>query len=179
MQQVPVIVMGVSGVGKTTLGIALADRLERPFIDADDLHSRLSRLKMERGIPLDDADRDPWLRRVGERIQQSCAEGTAPVVACSALKASYRETLRSYAPSLACLFLTADLDTVATRLARRTHAYMPASLLDSQFADLEPPIGEPRVLELDVRESIASLTLESAGWLHRLENHHSQLEETQ
>lgn len=178
MAQLPVVVMGVSGAGKTTIGAALASRLGRPFIDADDLHLPENRDKMRIGIPLEDADRAPWLERVGSALREARERGTAPVVACSALKASYREILRRFAPDVGFLHLSGDPETVAARLQGRDHAYMPESLMSSQFATLEPPAGEDRVLTVDLRTPVEELTLEAMAWIRALENDHSQLEET-
>jgi gluconokinase len=127
--------MGVSGVGKTTLGEQLAKRLGWPFIDADDYHPSANVAKMAAGIALEDEDRWPWLDRLNERLRR---EADA-VVACSALKESYRKRLLSGIADARIVFLHGTRELIGARLAERQHRYMPASLLDSQFATLEPP----------------------------------------
>lgn len=131
---IPVVMMGVSGAGKSVVGNALADASGRVFIDGDDLHSAANKEKMHAGIPLTDADRGPWLRTIGERL----AVGDGVIVACSALRRRYRDLLRSYAPDTFFAHLDPEPDTLEQRLAVRVHEYMPADLLGSQLATLEP-----------------------------------------
>lgn len=138
--------MGVSGSGKTTVGTLLAARLGMPFVDADDLHSAADKAKMAAGVPLDDADRRPWLDAVGARL----AASPTPVVACSALRRSYRDRLRAAAPDALFVHLAGAETVVATRLDGRHHEYMPASLLDSQYAALEPLTPGERGMVVDV-----------------------------
>ena len=133
-----VVVMGVSGVGKTTIGQALATALGCEFIDADDLHSPSARAKMARGEPLSDEDRAPWLERVASEMRLRLARGAGAVVACSALKASYRRVLL-FDARIRLVYLTAPPSVLAARLRARQGHYMPASLLPSQLATLEPP----------------------------------------
>jgi gluconokinase len=130
-----VLVMGVSGAGKTTLGAMLAERLESEFIDADEHHPQENVTKMAAGTPLDDEDRWPWLDRLNEILR---AKGNA-VLACSALKAAYRERLLRGVAEHRIVYLRGTPELIAARLAARRHRYMPASLLASQFAILEPP----------------------------------------
>ena len=130
-----IVVMGVSGSGKTTIGEKLAARLGWPFIEGDDYHPPENVAKMAAGIPLDDADRWPWLDRLNERLR---AERDA-VVACSALKESYRQRLLAGIGHARLVYLQGGKDLIAARVAARQHRYMPASLLESQFATLEPP----------------------------------------
>jgi carbohydrate kinase (thermoresistant glucokinase family) len=132
------VVMGVSGVGKTTVGIALAERLAIPFADADDLHPPANVAKMATGTPLDDADRWPWLAAVGDELAAAGAAGTGLVMACSALKRAYRDAIRAQAPGAFFLHLTASEQTLAEHLATRQGHFMPPSLLPSQLATLEP-----------------------------------------
>lgn len=129
-----VVVMGATGVGKTTIGVALAARLGVPFIDADDLHPAANVAKMSRGEPLDDADRTPWLDAVGAWL----AAHPGGVVACSALRRSYRDRLRAAAPESRFLHLEGDSELLLSRLQRRTDHFMPASLVASQLDTLEP-----------------------------------------
>lgn len=134
----PIVVMGVQGTGKSTVGAALADALGVGFVDGDDLHPDANRAKMAAGHPLTDADRAPWLERIGKLLAERRAEGTTVVVACSALKRGYRDALRAHAPDTWFLHLTGDPATIAGRLATREHAYMPPALLASQLQALEP-----------------------------------------
>lgn len=134
----PMIVMGVQGTGKTTIGSALGERLGVTFIDSDDLHPPANKAKMAAGTPLEDEDRVPWLKIVGATIAANAAEGRTTFVACSALKRWYRELLRSSVPELQFIHLAGQRDLVASRLATRQHEFMPTTLLDSQFEVLEP-----------------------------------------
>ncbi|MFI6308923.1 gluconokinase [Nocardia fusca] len=133
-----VVVMGVSGTGKTTTARLLARRLGVPFADADDLHPRANIDKMASGLPLDDSDREPWLAAVGDWLRARAADGTGGVMACSALKRRYRDLLRAGAPGTYFLLLTADRAELLARITGRTGHFMPAALLDSQLAALEP-----------------------------------------
>lgn len=130
-----VVVMGVSGSGKTTIGQALADRLALPFEDGDDLHPPANRAKMAAGHPLDDADRAPWLAAVADWIDGHADSGG--VIACSALKRRYRDQL--VRPFVRFLYLEVSPDELRRRLVARTGHFMRVDLLDSQLADLEPP----------------------------------------
>jgi gluconokinase len=137
-----VVVMGVSGCGKTTVGELLAQRLGWHFIEGDALHPAPNVDKMRSGVPLTDDDRRPWLAAIAARIGELRTSGDGVVVACSALKRSYRDLLRGDRSDLTFVYLRGDRDTIASRLAARSHAYMPASLLDSQFAALEEPADD-------------------------------------
>ncbi|HMA88856.1 MAG TPA: gluconokinase, GntK/IdnK-type [Burkholderiales bacterium] len=134
-----VVVMGVSGVGKTTIGQLLARRLDCEFLDADDFHPPANVAKMAAGTPLEDADRGPWLERLNALLRERAARNASAVLACSALKHSYRERLCRDVACCRLVYLHADARVLRARLAARTHRYMPASLLDSQLAALEPP----------------------------------------
>ena len=134
----PMVVMGVQGTGKTTIGSALAARLDVTFIDSDDLHPPANKAKMAAGTPLDDEDRVPWLKVIGATIAANAADGRPTIVACSALKRWYRELLRSSVPDLLFIHLVGQRDLVASRLATRQHEFMPMTLLDSQYEVLEP-----------------------------------------
>jgi gluconokinase len=133
------VVMGVSGAGKTTIGKRLAERLGCEFIDADDYHSQKNVAKMAAGVPLDDADRWPWLERLNALLRERSSAGHDAVLACSALKQAYRDRLRAGIEDFRLVYLEASAEQLRTRLAQRHHRYMPASLLKSQFAALEPP----------------------------------------
>jgi len=149
-----IVVMGVSGSGKTTIGEKLAARLGWPFIEGDDYHPRENVAKMAAGIPLEDADRWPWLDRLNERLR---TERDA-VVTCSALKESYRRRLLSGIPDARLVYLDGSKTLIASRVAARKHRYMPASLLDSQFATLEPPAHAIRIdVSAPVERSVAAI----------------------
>ena len=130
-----VLVMGVAGVGKTTIGEALARALDARFIDADDYHPPENVAKMKAGIPLQDADRWPWLDRLNEQLR----EQQNAVLACSALKERYRRRLAAGVADLRIVYLHGTAELLRERIKARQHRYMPAALLDSQFATLEPP----------------------------------------
>jgi gluconokinase len=129
------LVMGVAGVGKTTIGEPLARALGWRFLDADDYHPPENVAKMKAGIPLQDADRWPWLSRLNRELK----ELENAVLACSALKGSYRQRLAQGIPDFTVIYLHASAALIRARLENRQHRYMPAALLDSQLATLEPP----------------------------------------
>lgn len=131
-----IVVMGVSGAGKSVVGEALAQRLALPYADADPLHPPANVAKMKAGHPLNDADRWPWLDRVGEWLAGHRHGGG--VMSCSALKRAYRDRLRQHAPDAVFVYLRASESLLAHRLADRRGHFMPASLLASQLADLQP-----------------------------------------
>ena len=140
-----VIVIGVSGSGKSTVGRALADALDVPFLDGDELHPEANIAKMTAGHPLDDADRLPWLAALAARIgAMAAAEGG--VIACSALKRAYRDALASAAPTVRFLQLALDPAAARARVTGRPGHFMPASLVESQFDEFEPlQPGEPGI----------------------------------
>ena len=142
--------MGVSGTGKTAIGVRLAARLGLPFLDADDLHSPANLAKMRAGTPLTDADRGPWLEAVAAEVAGAISADRGIVVACSALKRAYRDLLRAAAPTLRVVHLTGSTSLVRRRLEARTGHFMPPSLLDSQLETLEPPAADEHPLVLDI-----------------------------
>jgi carbohydrate kinase (thermoresistant glucokinase family) len=145
------VVMGVSGCGKTTVGKRLAERLGCPFQEGDRLHPPANVAKMAAGRPLDDADRGPWLAAVADWIDARRAAGGGGVISCSALKRAYREILIGARPDVRLIYLRGDSETIHRRLADRIGHFMPASLLASQLATLEEPLpGErPIVVAID------------------------------
>jgi gluconokinase len=132
-----IVVMGPSGSGKTVVGRALATALAWPFVDADDLHDDAARAKMAAGVPLDDADRAPWLARIGRRLIELAAANPGVVLACSALRIAYRDSLRTASRDMHFVLLDADEATLSRRVAARHGHFMPPALVASQLATLE------------------------------------------
>jgi gluconokinase len=142
-----IVVMGVSGCGKSTVGALLAERLGWAFVEGDDLHPPENIEKMRRGIPLCEADRQPWLRSIAEVIDRLRSKGSPGIITCSALRRCYREMLADGRPHLRFLYLKGSRALIRRRLAQRLGHFMPPDLLDSQFADLEEPRpGEPVII---------------------------------
>ena len=155
-----VLVLGVSGSGKTIVGKAVAELLGLPFVEGDDFHPAANVAKMSSGRALDDADREPWLRALADRIRHSAEAGQGLVVACSALKRAYRDGLRAAGGTrLWCLYLALDRDTAWERVSRRTGHFMPARLVDSQFEALEPLGTDEPGMTMDATDGLpAQLT---------------------
>jgi len=147
----PVVVMGVSGTGKSTVGAALAGRLRVPFEDADDLHPQANIDKMTRGEALDDQDRWPWLERIGEWLADHESGG---VIACSALKRKYRDQLRHHCSAVEFLHLQGGRELIERRQASRPGHFMPSSLLTSQLETLEPLAPDERGVVVEVAGSV-------------------------
>ena len=145
-----ILFMGVSGSGKTTTGQALAEALAWPFIDGDDLHPTANVAKMAAGHPLTDADRWPWIDRIGEEMEKLLERGENGIFACSALKRAHRQRLLR-AGDVRIVYMKGDAETIGARLAARSHRFMPASLLPSQFAALEEPES---ALVVDIRDDV-------------------------
>ncbi|MDH3015058.1 gluconokinase [Gordonia alkanivorans] len=150
----PVVVMGVSGSGKSTVGAALAQRLRVPFADADDFHSAENIAKMSAGQPLDDDDRRPWLESIGVWLAE---HGDGGVMSCSALKHEYRDRLRGHEPSVLFAHLAGSVEVIARRQASRPGHFMPTALLRSQFETLEPLTSAERGLTVDVDQSVDAI----------------------
>lgn len=150
-----VVVMGVSGSGKSTVGAALGQRLGVPFADADDFHPPENIAKMAAGHALDDTDRHPWLEAIGGWLADHDAAGG--VISCSALKHVYRDQLRRHAPRSWFVHLDGTHDVIARRQASRPGHFMPASLLDSQFATLEPLTADETGFVVDVDQSVDAI----------------------
>ena len=155
------VVMGVSGSGKSTIGAAIAGRLRVPFEDADDLHPQANIEKMTAGIALDDDDRYPWLEAVGEWLAQHVERGG--VMGCSALKRKYRDQLRRHCPEVTFLHLEGTRDVIARRQASRPGHFMPAALLDSQFKTLEPLEPDEAGMVVAVEQPVDAIVEEYAG----------------
>jgi carbohydrate kinase (thermoresistant glucokinase family) len=160
-----VVVMGVSGCGKSTVGQQLAERLGLPFVEGDTLHPPENVARMAAGIPLTDEDRWPWLDRIAQALGDARDGGV--VVACSALKRAYRDRLRGAAPDLTLIHLRGERDALAARLASRRGHYMPASLLDSQLRTLQPPEPDERAIELDVQAPPQALVQQTEAFVAR------------
>jgi gluconokinase len=147
------VVMGVAGSGKSAIGAALAEALGVDFVEGDLYHSAESVERMARGVPLTDDDRAQWLRLLAARIRDARKARLGLVLSCSALKRSYRDTLRAEARDLRFVFLKGERDLIATRLSGRRGHFMPASLLDSQLATLEVPAPDEKAWVCDIRDS--------------------------
>ena len=158
--------MGVAGCGKSSLGAAVAAAEGLPLIEGDDFHSPASREKMSRGVALTDADRTQWLEVLGAQL---AAQPQGVVLTCSALKRAYRDRLRAAAPDLRFVFLEIGREAAQQRVASRGSHFFSASLVDSQFATLESPVGEPGVLRVDALEPLPALQAQVSAWLHRKE----------
>ena len=152
-----VVVMGVCGSGKTSVGRRIADRMKWVFLEGDDLHPEENRKKMAAGIPLTDEDRWPWLDRVAAEMQRVDGAGGSMVVACSALRQVYRDRLRGCGADVRFLHLTGDPALLRVRMERREGHFMPAGLLESQLATLEPAGSTERIHELDIAEEVETL----------------------
>jgi gluconokinase len=159
----PIVVMGVSGCGKSSLGAALAQVLGLAYLEGDDFHTPECRERMRAGTPLTDADREGWLQRLAAGIVSHHGRAAA---SCSALKRRYRDQLRAGVPGLRFVYLHATPELAATRVRSRGAAhYFPASLVQSQFEALEPPEGEPDVLRLDAGETLSQSLDRACAWL--------------
>jgi gluconokinase len=160
-----VVLMGVSGSGKTTIGTLLAQRTGAVFADADDYHPLSNKQKMAAGQPLNDDDRQPWLEELNRLMRGWYAEGHGGVLACSALKARYRDTLAAGMPEGAVHFVLLDgsRELIAKRLAARQHEYMNPALLDSQLKTLEPPTDAFTIVNDRAPDVIADEILKHVG----------------
>lgn len=157
-----VVVMGVSGSGKSTVGAELARRLGWRFVDGDDFHSPEHVARMHAGIALDDAARAPWLAAVAGWIRERLSAGETGVVACSALRRAYRDTLAAKNADVRFAYLKGDKAMLAARIAGRHGHFMPASLLDSQFATLEEPEPDEAAVEVGIADRPETIAAEIA-----------------
>ncbi len=161
------VMMGVAGCGKSSLGQAVAQAEGLLVVEGDDFHGEASRIKMSRGIPLTDADREGWLELLGQQLHE---HRNGLVLTCSALKRAYRNRLRQACPGLRFVFLDIDRDHAHARVSARAEKhFFAASLVDSQFATLEEPTGEPGVLRVDALVPLPQLQQQVSDWLHSME----------
>ncbi|WP_344049069.1 gluconokinase [Streptomyces thermoalcalitolerans] len=161
-----VVVMGVAGTGKTTIGPLLADRLGVPYAEGDDFHPEANIAKMTAGIPLEDEDRWPWLDAIGAWARGRTGRGG--VVSSSALKRSYRDRLRAAAPGIVFVHLTGDRELVERRMANRRGHFMPTALLDSQFATLQPLQPDEPGVAVDISGTPEEITARALAALEDL-----------
>ncbi|MGL3605940.1 gluconokinase [Rhizobium sp. G187] len=168
---IAVVVMGVSGCGKTSVGAGIAQSLELDFVEGDALHPQANVDKMAKGTPLTDEDRWPWLTVIGETMAQALAKGQGIVVSCSALKKIYRDHLRAATGGrLVFVYLEGSRDLLNRRMGARTGHFMPLALLDSQLATLEVPTGEPGVITVSIDQDLNAIISEAmAGLGHGIE----------
>lgn len=157
------VVMGVSGCGKSHVGALVAGRLALPLIEGDEFHGEANRALMRSGTALTDAHRADWLDRLAEQLQ---LHPHGAVLTCSALKAAYRERLRRAASGLRFAWLDLDAASAQMRVAQRSEHFFPAGLVATQFDALEPPLGEPGVLRLDASLAPDLLADQVVHWLH-------------
>ena len=157
-----VVVMGVSGCGKSTVGRALAEALGVRYIEGDEWHPPQNVARMAAGVPLTDADREGWLRALGREL---AASRDGAVASCSALKRSYRDLLRAAVPGLRWVYLSGERELLAARLATRQDHYMPASLLQSQLDTLEPPQPDEGAVEIGIDASPEEIVSTVQRWL--------------
>lgn len=158
------VVMGVSGCGKSVVGAEIALNSGGVLIEGDAFHPPANIEKMSAGHPLNDEDRAGWLTLLGEAMATALSEGKRPILTCSALKLIYRERLREAVPALGFVFLELTREVATDRCSHRPGHFMPASLVDSQFATLEPPYGEDKTLVVDATQSVADIGKQAATW---------------
>ena len=158
-----IVIMGVAGCGKSSLGVEVARATDLSLVEGDDHHSPDSRDKMSHGVALTDADRDGWLSALGNQLR---SHPRGVVLTCSALKRAYRERLRQAAPGLRFVFMNISREQAQARVAARApQHFFSSSLVDSQFATLESPLGEPGVLRVDALSPLSQLQAEVSAWL--------------
>lgn len=169
LQLPAIVVMGVSGCGKSSVAGAICDRSGARLIEGDQFHPAANVEKMRAGIALDDADRTAWLDRLADELSMTVPTGQHAVLACSALKRSYRNRLRAAVPLLGFVYLELTKAAAITRVSQRAGHFMPASLVESQFAALEPPAGEAFVLTLDAGKPASILAEQAMHWWYKQE----------
>ncbi len=166
------VVMGVAGCGKSTLAQRLADALQLPFIEGDEFHSAENRRKMTQGIALDDADRQGWLDRLGDELRKHAG---GAVLSCSALKSAYRDRLRAAVPGLRFIHIKLTQDLANARVsARSAEHFFPSSVVASQFAALQDPVGEEGVLQVEGSLAPPELLARAIDWIGA-QGHHASV----
>ena len=161
MIDVKLVVMGVSGCGKTTIGEILATHYQAIFFDGDNLHPRANVEKMSKGLPLTDEERWPWLETVGKKMNSE----TNVIIACSALKKSYRDYIRLFSPATEFIFLHGSKEVLSSRLGARKGHFFPASLLDTQLALLEPLAVDEVGVKIDIDQTQDEIAEEVIDWI--------------
>lgn len=162
-----VVVMGVSGCGKSSVGQAIAAATGWHFIEGDDLHPTANRAKMASGTPLDDADRWPWLDAIADAARTAEIEAAAVVVACSALKRIYRDRLARAGDIVTFVHLVGDRETILDRMQARADHFMPPALLDSQLATLEPPAGDEHAVQIEISAPVDQIARQAIQHLEK------------
>jgi gluconokinase len=175
-EPVVAVVMGVFGSGKTTVSALLAAALGCQFQEGDDLHSHENVEKMPSGTPLTDADRLPWLRKIAEEIDNWRGRGESGVLACSALKRSYRDIIIGGRPDVTLVYLKGSYDLVRRRMAARHEHFMPLALLDSQFATLQEPTPDEHPIVVDVGSRPAEIATEIVQQLEQRHGSDNRIE---
>lgn len=171
-----VLLMGVAGSGKTTIGRMLAGQLGWPYFEADDFHSPANKEKMGHGIPLNDDDRAPWLAAIRQRIDECVAGNQSAVFTCSALKEKYRHVLMDHVPAMSLVYLAGDSDILLHRMKGRSGHYMKADMLQSQLATLEVPHN---ALTIDIAQSPETIVAEIRKHLNRTDSAEGTTEYTE
>ena len=164
-----IIVMGVSGSGKSTVGEELAKALDDKFIDGDDLHPKANIIKMASGTPLNDHDREPWLERINDAVFSIKHKQETGVIVCSALKKKYRDCIRAGNDNLCFLFLDGEEAVIVERMQQRAGHFMKAEMVKSQFDALERPDNEQDVITLDISTSITDLVQQAIKEIDNLD----------
>lgn len=162
-----IVLMGVSGCGKTTLARQLAERIGGTYLEGDDFHPPENKGKMGKGIPLTDEDRWPWFQTLNRVARETLERGSIPVMSCSALKRSYRDALFDQFNHPRLIFLEGSFELIKSRMDRRDHEYMTSALLESQFATLEAPESDEKALALSIADTPGELIEQALSWLDK------------
>ena len=166
MSQPFIVIMGVSGCGKTTIARELADRIGGTYLEGDSFHPPENKAKMGKGIPLDDDDRQPWFDILVEEARDTLSQGKAPVLACSALKQSYRDYLSAPFDEFRLVYLEGSFELIKSRMDARDHENMTSDLLESQFATLEEPEASRHLLTVSIEKTPEDILDEIGNWLN-------------
>lgn len=164
-EHVAIVMMGVSGCGKSAVGEPVAEALSLPFLEGDDFHPPENVERMANGLPLDDEHRWGWLDAIGAEIARHMHDGKSVIVSCSALKRKYRDRLRDFQPDILFIYLEIDRETAHQRVGHRKGHFMPESLVESQFATLEPPGADEDAWTMDGTRTIAELVTDIVAYV--------------